>query len=160
MKLKIFILALTLLMIPLMGSAADGVRLLLKNGTTVDFAFADRPVVIAGSMLTVRTNNLTVYYDYGEIQRIYFINDAVSSGIKGLNANVKSNITFCITEYGIDVYGLSKNVRVDIFTLNGTLVSSAKSESENGNVRLLLPMGQNVYIVKTSSGVKYKFIRK
>lgn len=158
MKLKTFILALTLLMIPLMGSAADGVRLLLKNGTAVDFAFADKPVVIAGSMLTVRTNNLTVYY--GEIQRIYFINDAVSSGIKGLNANVKSNITFCITEYGIDVYGLSKNVRVDIFTLNGTLVSSAKSESENGNVRLLLPMGQNVYIVKTSSGVKYKFIRK
>ena len=160
MRLKRFVIAFAVQLLPLLTCADNGVRLLLKDGSSIGFIFADKPVVVAGVQLTMRTVHDTVSYDYDAVRRIYFADDVISTSIRGTKKNSSSNITVRNTEYGMEVYGLAKDERIEVFTTSGILVSSAKSQSSDDYVCLKLPAEQCVYIIRTSTGIKYKFIHE
>ncbi len=86
--------------------AEDGVVLLLRNGNSVKFAFSEKPVMVTGSTLTMKTTSETVDYNYTEIKRSYF--GEITSSIDAVRGNSKSESLFRMTPAGMEVTGLQQ----------------------------------------------------
>lgn len=137
---------------------AEGIVLLLRDGKTVGFALSAKPVITTGKELVVRTSLGELSYDYSEVQRVYW--DKVSvTGINSAKADVKGAVVFRITGGGIEASGLANGERLQLYTTDGVLIDSAENQS-GGTAVLPLPEGKGAYIVRSSSGISYKFIRK
>lgn len=136
----------------------EGIVLLLRNGKTIGFALSEKPVITTGKELVVRTSLSELSYDYSEVQRIYW--DKVSiTGINSAKADGKGAVVFRITGGGIEASGLARGERLHLYTTDGVLINSA--ENQSGGIAVLpLPEGKGAYIVRSSSGISYKFIRK
>lgn len=151
------ILLIAFMAIPSALFAEEGATLLLKIGQTVAFAFSSRPVVKTGEQLMMQSTNQTVIYDYSEVQRIE-LGEISTTGIRNVEKE-KPAIIFKLTNEGIEVSGLDYGESISVFTVNGTKVANTKSKAKGSKIRLSLPV-KGVYVVSTSSGINYKFIRK
>ncbi|WP_333681998.1 secretion protein [Prevotella pectinovora] len=136
--------------------AEDGVVLLLRNGNSVKFAFSEKPVMVMGSTLTMKTTSETVDYNYTEIKRSYF--GEITSSIDEVRGNSKSESLFRMTPAGMEVTGLQQGEKVSVYTVGGKLVYSAKSTGSQLNINL--PSDRQVYVVKTDNGVSFKINRQ
>lgn len=136
--------------------AEDGVVLLLRNGNSVKFAFSEKPVMVMGSTLTMKTTSETVDYNYTEIKRSYF--GEITSSIDEVRGNSKSESLFRMTPAGMEVTGLQQGEKVSVYTVGGKLVYSAKSTGSRLNINL--PSDRQVYVVKTDNGVSFKINRQ
>lgn len=136
--------------------AEDGVVLLLKNGNSVKFAFSEKPVMVTGRTLTMKTTSETVDYNYTEIKRSYF--GEITSSIDEVKGNSKSESLFRMTPAGMEVTGLQQGEKVSVYTVGGKLVYSAKSTGSQQNINL--PSDRQVYVVKTDNGVSFKINRQ
>lgn len=136
--------------------AEDGVVLLLRNGNSVKFAFSEKPVMVTGSTLTMKTTSETVDYNYTEIKRSYF--GEITSSIDAVRGNSKSESLFRMTPAGMEVTGLQQGEKVSVYTVSGKLVYSAKSTGSQLNINL--PSDRQVYVVKTDNGVSFKINRQ
>lgn len=155
---------------PALCSAAEGeaVYLNLQTGTSVTFLFAEKPVVAleAGDSLTMRTTEAEVKYAYSDVRSLTFEKvdtipdtpDGIAK-ILGDAAGSNGNVAFRIGQNGITVVGLPAGASASVYTVSGAMVANGKA---NGNNGVFLPIGQEktVYIVHTSTGQSYKFIRK
>lgn len=150
------------MLMALSAFADSGVLLKLAGGSTVGFAFAEKPVIATGDSLVMRTSTGTVAYAYNEISRIEFGNVPMTpNAVSTPTEETKSCVNFRITGTGIDVAGLRRGERVAVYTINGTKVAGASASAGNSTVSLQLPQaGGNIFIVRTSTGVTFKFIRK
>ena len=137
--------------------AEDGVVLLLRNGSSVKFAFSEVPVMVTGESLTMKTATETVDYDYAAVERSYF--GEVTSAVKGVGQTGKADYLFRLTESGIEVSGLALDEEVCVYTASGRQVSSAKAVEGRVSLALLADKHQ-VYILRTDKGVSFKFTRK
>lgn len=136
--------------------AEDGVVLLLRNGNSVKFAFSEKPVMVMGSTLTMKTTSETVDYNYTEIKRSYF--GEITSSIDEVRENSKSESLFRMTPAGMEVTGLQQGEKVSVYTVSGKLVYSTKSTGSQLNINL--PSDRQVYVVKTDNGVSFKINRQ
>lgn len=136
--------------------AEDGVVLLLRNGNSVKFAFSEKPVMVTGRTLTMKTTSETVDYNYTEIKRSYF--GEITSSIDEVRGNSKLESLFRMTPAGMEVTGLQQGEKVSVYTVGGKLVYSAKSTGCQLNINL--PSDRQVYVVKTDNGVSFKINRQ
>lgn len=136
--------------------AEDGVVLLLRNGNSVKFAFNEKPVMVTGSTLTMKTQSETVDYSYDEIKRSYF--GEITSSIDEVRGNCKSESLFRMTPTGMEVTGLQKGEKVSVYTVGGKMVYSAKFTGNQLNINL--PSDRQIYVVKTDNGISFKINRQ
>lgn len=136
--------------------AEDGVVLLLRNGNSVKFAFSEKPVMVTGRTLTMKTTSETVDYNYTEIKRSYF--GEITSSINEVKGNSESESLFRMTPAGMEVTGLQQGEKVSVYTVSGKLVYSTKSTGSQLNINL--PSDRQVYVVKTDNGVSFKINRQ
>lgn len=156
-KLRFLILTTALIMtIGVMGE--EGVLLQLKNGSTVGFAFSDKPTMLIGSTLEIRANKTVVNYDYNEVKRVYW-GEVQPNGISSAKDNINSSVVFRINTNGLSVSGLTKGERVSVYDTTGRLVSTAISTQDNGTLDLSLKISNGIYIARTQSGISFKFTR-
>lgn len=154
--MRSFKLLFFLLWLPLLASADDGVVLLLKDGNSVSFAFNEQPVLVTrNNSLVMKSRSSRIVYDYDDVQRFYF--SSIFNVIEDVSSNANSNVTFRITEQGVNVDGLAQGESVSVFTLDGKLLSTALATSGNDEVLLRIPNpAHTVYLIKTSTGISYK----
>ena len=156
-KLRFLILTTALIMtIGVMGE--EGVLLQLKNGSTVGFAFSDKPTMLIGSTLEIRANKMVVNYDYNEVKRVYW-GEVQPNGISSAKDNINSSVVFRINTNGLSVSGLTKGERVSVYDTTGRLVTTAISTQDNGTLDLSLKTSNGIYIARTLSGISFKFTR-
>lgn len=136
----------------------EGIVLLLRNGKTVVFALSENPVITTGKELVVKTTLSELSYDYNEVQCVYWDKMRITS-INSAKADGKSAVVFRVTDGGIEAYGLARGERLQLYTADGALINSTESRS-GGTAVLPLPEEKGVYIVRCSSGISYKFVRK
>ena len=155
-KLRFLILTTALIMtIGVMGE--EGVLLQLKNGSTVGFAFSDKPTMLIGSTLEIRANKTVVNYDYNEVKRVYW-GEVQPNGISSAKDNINSSVVFRINTNGLSVSGLTKGERVSIYDTTGRLITTAISTKDNETLNLSLKTS-GIYIARTQSGISFKFTR-
>ncbi len=156
-KLRFLILTTALIMtIGVMGE--EGVLLQLKNGSTVGFAFSDKPTMLIGSALEIRAKKTVVSYDYNEVKRVYW-GEVQPNGISSAKDNINSSVVFRINTNGLSVSGLTKGERVSVYDTTGRLVTTAISTQDNGTLDLSLKISNGIYIARTQSGISFKFTR-
>lgn len=156
-KLRFLILTTALIMtIGVMGE--EGVLLQLKNGSTVGFAFSDKPTMLIGSTLEIRANKTVVNYDYNEVKRVYW-GEVQPNGISSAKDNINSSVVFRINTNGLSVSGLTKGERVSIYDTTGRLITTAISTKDNETLNLSLKTSNDIYIARTQSGISFKFTR-
>lgn len=139
-------------------NAAEYIMLLLKGGERLAFALSDKPVIKMGDELTFTSAYETVIYNYDDVRYVYWDRDFVI-GINGAKADGKARVLFRVTADGIEASGLANGERLQLYATDGVLMASAVS-SGGGSIVLPLPGGKGTYIVRASSGISYKFIRK
>ncbi len=139
----------------------EGVIAMLNDGSTVEFAFTEKPVIcVFGNTLSISTTHKSVSYEYSKIHKIIW-NHNNATGTSNVKSSINNNIQFKLTNTGIETLGLRKGERVSLYTVSGILISSARSLSDKGSVLLPIRMGNGeTYIVRTSTGVSYKFLSK
>lgn len=137
--------------------AEDGVVVTLRNGTTVGFAFSTRPVMVTGETLEMRTTNGTVSYAYADIRKVTWTVDLVNE-IKSVTADAPATVVFRVTPEGITAQGMQPGETMTAYTVDGRLVGRTRAAGTEAT--LSLPQGKAVYIVRTSTGVSYKFARQ
>lgn len=136
--------------------AEEGVVLLLKDKTSVAFAFSQRPDIAISKELTISTSDgKTISYDYKNIQRISFADITPTAIDKIRNSSAKA--VFNITDDGIDISGLGIGEKVRAYSPDGTLEASATAV--DGHASLHLNNTGMVYIIRTSGGVAFKLVR-
>mgnify|MGYP000012027396 CR=1 FL=1 len=156
-KLRFLILTTALIMtIGVMGE--EGVLLQLKNGSTVGFAFSDKPTMLIGSALEIRAKKTVVSYDYNEVKRVYW-GEVQPNSISSAKDNVNSDVIFRINSNSLSVFGLSKGERVSIYDTTGRLITTAISTKDNETLNLSLKTSNGIYIARTQSGISFKFTR-
>lgn len=141
--------------------AEDGVIVTLHSGQTIGFTFAQRPVIVTGTDLEMRTADGTcVRYLYADVAKVTWgpIDD-IQTGITDTRDNTRAgNIVFHITADGISADGMADGEHLSVYTVDGRLAGSARSQG--GSASITLPTGKAVYIVRTASGVSCKIARQ
>lgn len=140
--------------------AEDGVIVTLRGGQKVGFAFSARPALVAGAQMEMRSKNGEVLvYPYDNVKTVTWGSvDGLVTAINDATPEKANNIVFKICGDGITATGMKGGERLSAYSLDGKLVGSATAVGEE-QTHLSLPDGKGVYIVRTSSGVSYKFAK-
>lgn len=139
-----------------------GVTFLLRSGQKVSFSFAEKPVVaLSDANLSVSVGGVErVSYAYAEVQRVVVVDDVVSA-IDNVLANDKSqHIVFSVSANALNVSGLAANESIALYATDGKLMLSEKANTEGKAAISLSSLQQGIYVVRTQSGISYKFFKK
>lgn len=139
-----------------------GVTFLLRSGQKVSFSFAEKPVVaLSDANLSVSVGGVErVSYAYADVQRMVVVDDVVSA-IDNVVANAKSqHIVFSVSANALNVSGLAVGERFSLNAIDGKLMLSEKADADGKAAMNLLPLQQGIYVVRTQSGISYKFFKK
>lgn len=132
----------------------------LKNGNALSFDFTKKPVLTISNELKVSSlKGNTISMPYSDVRKVYWGNNSATKidGIQNNNSN--SNVAFKISDDGIYISGLADGERVDVFTTSGVKVSTGVMNRANEIYRLYLPRSSSqVYVIRTSRGISFKFI--
>ena len=160
---KTFTLLLALFAFSLSVFAGNpGVTFLLRSGQKVSFSFAEKPVVaLSDANLSVSVGGVErVSYAYAEVQRVVVVDDVVSA-IDNVLANDKSqHIVFSVSANALNVSGLAANESIALYATDGKLMLSEKANTEGKAAISLSSLQQGIYVVRTQSGISYKFFKK
>lgn len=160
MKLRKILLLAMMAALPVAGIADDGVLLVLNSGETVGFAFSEKPVIVTGENLLIKTAATEVTYPYSGVKHVEFGEVPTANAIDKVTGDKAGKVFFKLSDGGVDVSGLSNGELVSVYTVDGREVASAKAGS-GSSVCISLPAGsRSVYVVRTSSGVSFKFVNK
>ena len=139
--------------------ADDGVILKLKNGKEVGFVFTSKPKIMPGSELSITTaDGTSVSYNYAEVSSVVF-GDVTSTGIDDVSASPSCDVVFRLLDGKVMVEGLPVGESVSVYNVGGQLFTSQKQTTSGGVLTLPLE-GSGVLIVRTSTGVSYKVMKK
>lgn len=139
--------------------AEDGVLLKLKDGGEVCFVFSSKPCIVPGEeLLITTTDGSSVSYDYSVVRSVSFSN-ATSTVIEDVIASPACDVVFRLLGDKVVVEGLPAGESVSVYTLGGQLLISRKQPE--GLSSLTLPLeSRGVFVVRTSTGVSYKVMKK
>lgn len=157
-----YLVLLAMLTLSTVVMADEGILLHLKNGTTASFLFSEKPVLVTGESLVMKTTKEEVAYAYKDISKIQFGEVTKDpTAIRDLQTGSNGSVSFRLTDTGIEAVGLSLGEKVEVFDIAGKKVASSTSSANNASIVLPLPhAGKNVFVVRTSNGVTFKFLRK
>ena len=139
-----------------------GVTFLLRSGQKVSFSFAEKPVVaLSDANLSVSVGGVErVSYAYAEVQRVVVVDDVVSA-IDNVVANDKSqHVVFSFSANVLNVSGLAANESIALYTIDGKLMLREKANADGKVAMNLSSLQQGIYVVRTQSGISYKFFKK
>lgn len=139
-----------------------GVTFLLRSGQKVSFSFAEKPVVaLSDANLSVIVGGVErVSYAYADVQRVVVVDDVVSA-IDNVVANDKSqHIVFSFSANVLNVSGLAVGERFSLYAIDGKLMLSEKANADGKAAISLSSLQQGIYVVRTQSGISYKFFKK
>lgn len=139
-----------------------GVTFLLRSGQKVSFSFAEKPVVaLSDANLSVSVGGVErVSYAYADVQRMVVVDDVVSA-IDNVLANDKSqHIVFSVSANALNVSGLAVGERFSLNAIDGKLMLSEKADADGKAAMNLSSLQQGIYVVRTQSGISYKFFKK
>ena len=139
-----------------------GVTFLLRSGQKVSFSFAEKPVVaLSDANLSVSVGGVErVSYAYAEVQRVVVVDDVVSA-IDNVVANDKNqHVVFSFSANVLNVSGLAANESIALYATDGKLLLSEKANAEGKAAMNLSSLKQGIYVVRTQSGISYKFFKK
>lgn len=145
-----------------MFAGNPGVTFLLRSGKKVSFTFAEKPVVaLSDANLSVSVCGVErVIYAYAEVQRVVVVDDVVSA-IDNVVVNDKSqHIVFSFSASTLNVSGLAANESIALYATDGKLMLSEKANAEGKAAMNLSSLQQGIYVVRTQSGISYKFFKK
>ena len=163
------LIALTLSFIPLSGFAQTVQERIITclvltetNGTKTEFALESFPVITIEAndlVITCKEQKLTTALT--GVQDYHFIEKKVTTSISSVPANDPKGETATpsFSFNNAEVSGLKAGVRVAIYNLNGTQISSVTADGE-GRVTLdLSSLPKGVYILRTPTK-SFKFMNK
>ena len=160
---KTFTLLLALFAFSLSVFAGNpGVTFLLRSGQKVSFSFAEKPVVaLSDANLSVSVGGVErVSYAYADVQRVVVVDDVVSA-IDNVVANDKSqHIVFSFSANVLNVSGLAVGERFSLYSIDGKLMLGEKADADGKAAMNLSSLQQGIYVVRTQSGISYKFFKK
>lgn len=139
-----------------------GVTFLLRSGQKVSFSFAEKPVVaLSDANLSVSVGGVErVSYAYADVHRVV-VDDDVVSAIDNVVANDKSqHVVFLFSASTLNVSGLAANESITLYATDGKLMLSDKANADGKAVMNLSSLQQGIYVVRTQSGISYKFFKK
>lgn len=139
-----------------------GVTFLLRSGQKVSFSFAEKPVVaLSDANLSVSVGGVErVSYAYADVQRVVVVDDVVSA-IDNVVANDKSqHIVFSFSANVLNVSGLAVGERFSLYSIDGKLMLGEKADADGKAAMNLSSLQQGIYVVRTQSGISYKFFKK
>lgn len=139
-----------------------GVTFLLRSGQKVSFSFAEKPVVaLSDANLSVSVGGVErVSYAYAEVQRVVVVDDVVSA-IDNVVANDKNqHVVFSFSANVLNVSGLAANESIALYATDGKLMLSEKADAEGKAAMNFSSLQQGIYVVRTQSGISYKFFKK
>lgn len=139
-----------------------GVTFLLRSGQKVSFSFAEKPVVaLSDANLSVSVGGVErVSYAYADVQRVVVVDDVVSA-IDNVVANDKSqHIVFSFSANVLNVSGLAVGERFSLYYIDGKLMLGEKADADGKAAMNLSSLQQGIYVVRTQSGISYKFFKK
>lgn len=139
-----------------------GVTFLLRSGQKVSFSFAEKPVVaLSDDYLSVSVRGVErVIYAYADVQRVVVVDDVVSA-IDNVVANDKSqHVVFSVSANALNVSGLAVGERFSLYAIDGKLMLSEKANADGKAAMNLSSLQQGIYVVRTQSGISYKFFKK
>ena len=139
-----------------------GVTFLLRSGQKVSFSFAEKPVVaLSDDYLSVSVRGVErVIYAYADVQCVVVVDDVVSA-IDNVVANDKSqHVVFAVSANALNVSGLAANESIALYATDGKLMLSEKANAEGKAAMNLSSLQQGIYVVRTQSGISYKFFKK
>lgn len=139
-----------------------GVTFLLRSGQKVSFSFAEKPVVaLSDEYLSVSVGGVErVSYAYADVQRVVVVDDVVSA-IDNVVANDKSqHIVFSFSANVLNVSGLAVGERYSLYAIDGKLMLGEKADADGKAAISLSSLQQGIYVVRTQSGISYKFFKK
>lgn len=139
-----------------------GVTFLLRSGKKVSFSFAEKPVVaLSDANLSVSVGGVEhVSYAYADVQRVVVVDDVVSA-IDNVVANDKSqHVVFSFSANVLNVSGLAVGERFSLYAIDGKLMLSENADADGKAAISLSSLQQGIYVVRTQSGISYKFFKK
>lgn len=139
-----------------------GVTFLLRSGQKVSFSFAEKPVVaLSDEYLSVSVGGVErVSYAYADVQRVVVVDDVVSA-IDNVVANDKSqHVVFSFSANVLNVSGLAVGERYSLYAIDGKLMLGEKADADGKAAISLSSLQQGIYVVRTQSGISYKFFKK
>ncbi len=159
-KLRYLIVVVMLAMaVGAMAETQPGIIVRLKDGTTVGFTFESKPKILPRySYLNIVTDKADVFYDNSKTSSIY-TGDVNTGGVESPMADAKPGVRFHIVDNCVDVSGLMSGEAVTAYTIDGRSVCSACANADNETLQMAMP-ASGVYIIRTSTGVAFKFIIK
>ena len=143
----------------IIAMADDGVILKLKNGNEVGFVFSSKPCIATGTELNITTtDSCSIRYDYSEVRSITFGNVS-STDIEDVTASQVCDIVFRLLDGKVIIEGLAADESVNLYNIGGLLLASQKQTANSGVLTLPLE-ASGVFIIRTSTGVNYKVLKK
>ncbi len=158
MKHVKLLVASLLMALPLQGFADEGIRLMLKDGSKVEYALSRHPKLVFGdTSITLSTSDgEQKTFAMASVQRLTFSD--VASGIAAVKG--APAITVRTTANGVYVSGLTAHDIVSVFSVDGKVVASGCAGNACSDISLRLPASAPaVYILKTKSGYSLKFVK-
>lgn len=135
---------------------ADTALVLQKtNGEEISFLIGNNPVAVPEAStlhITSSDNDITVNYD--DIQKFYF------NGVTGINEIISTAKTaFQLTGNEITATGMKAGSDMCIYSLNGTLVATAKASDNGIGVISISELAKGSYIIKAGNN-SFKFLKR
>lgn len=139
-----------------------GVTFLIYGGQKVSFSFAEKPVIVLNDdYFSVSVHGVErISYPYVNVQRVVVVDDVVSA-IDNVVANDKSqHVVFSFSANVLNVSGLAANESIALYATDGKLMLREKANTDGKAAMNLSSFQQGIYVVRTQSGISYKFFRK
>lgn len=138
------------------AAAADFVKVTDKAGAATTFALSEKPTVtFTADKLVLKAGSQTVEYPLADMVTFEFADQPTGINTAG---GEETHAVFSFSSSSVRGEGLKPGSRVEVYTVNGQLVSSARV-SQSGSVEVPLNGQTGVFIVK-SSNKTFKFINK
>ena len=144
-------------------AATPGVTFLFSNGEKASFAFASKPeIAVTDDGLSVSSSNAAaVVYQVADVQKFYFEDDVVETGISQVDGGVSAqHPVFNYADGVVSVNGMAAGGRLVVSSVGGSLVGGVKADGQ-GNASIdLSGHSAGVYVVSTGNGVSFKLLKK
>ncbi len=144
-------------------AATPGVTFLFSNGEKASFAFASKPeIAVTDDGLSVSSSNAAaVVYQVADVQKFYFEDDVVETGISQVDGGVSAqHPVFNYADGVVSVSGMPAGGSLVVSSVSGSQVGAAKADGKGNASVDLSGQPAGVYVVSTGSGVSFKLLKR
>ena len=144
-------------------AATPGVTFLFSNGEKASFAFASKPeIAVTDDGLSVSSSNAAaVVYQVADIQKLYFEDNVVETGISQVDGAVSAqHPVFNYADGVVSVSGMPAGGSLVVSSVSDSQVGAAKADGQGNASVDLSGQPAGVYVVSTGSGVSFKLLKK